>query len=131
MWKENQLLELMQANHNLFGKEILLIHKAKQEWLINYFENKLYYMLDMWVTLESNYAREAMDCYGNVHDKTTYNKFNLTSKQCVEIFEFISPKYFIKNKSVCLNKWDSEIILNYIEKGFDMYQYKLCYCGRA
>lgn len=129
MWKEDKLLELMQTNYEIFGKKILNIKKAKQEWLINYFENKLYYMLDMFVALTSEYAREEMDCYGNVHDKEYYKKFNLTSKQCVEIFAFIYPRYFIKDKAVRLNKWDSEIILNYIEKGYRMQFYKLTYYG--
>ena len=129
MWKENELLEMMKANYEIFGKEILNIKKAKQEWLINYFEDKLYAMLDMWVAVNSYYAREELDCHLTAHKRKDFNRFNLTPKQCIEIFSFIYPRYFRKGRAVRLNEWDSRIVLNYIESGYDMYKYKLFYYG--
>ena len=45
-WTENDLLRMMQTNHKIFGKEILQIKDATDEWLIKYFKSALLGLLD-------------------------------------------------------------------------------------
>lgn len=129
MWEENQILKMMQTNFEIFGNEILQIKDADDDWLINYFEKRLYEILDCWVLMASDYSKIYMDGWGLTHDKSEYKKFNLNTKQCVKLFEYIYPRYYIRNSKVCLNKFDSEIILNYIDKGYNLNCYKLVYYG--
>lgn len=79
--------------------------------------------------MASDYSKIYMDGWGLTHDKSEYKKFNLNTKQCVKLFEYIYPRYYIRNSKVCLNKFDSEIILNYIDKGYNLNCYKLVYYG--
>lgn len=130
MWLENELLKMMQANHEIFGDEILEIESAKDEWLIKYFEKKLYKMLEPFTLLSSKYSKTELDGWGRSYSKSNYKKFNLTATQCIRLFEFIYPNHYIKNDKVCLNKWDSQIILNYIDKGYSLDCYKLVYTGK-
>lgn len=45
-WMGNDLLRMMQTNHKIFGKEILQIKDATDEWLIKYFKSALLGLLD-------------------------------------------------------------------------------------
>lgn len=127
-WTENDLLRMMQTNYKIFGKEILQIKDATDEWLIKYFKSALFGLLDYRAKAGCKLFDVEASRFGGI-ESITPKKIDLTKEQCAEIGNHILTGIVMRdmyNGQPKINKWDSEIILNYIEKGYSFIsQYKL------
>ena len=127
-WAENDLLRMMQTNHKIFGKEILEIKDATDKWLIKYFKSALFRLLDYRAKASSELFIVEASQFGGI-ESITPKKIDLTKAQCTEIGNYLLTGIVMQDMysgQPEINKWDSEIILNYIEKGYSFFnQYKL------
>lgn len=127
-WTENDLLRMMQTNYKIFGKEILQIKDATDEWLIKYFKSALFGLLDYRAKASCKLFDVESSRFGGI-ESITPKKIDLTKEQCAEIGNHLLTGIVMRdmhNGQPKINKWDSEIILNYIEKGYSFIsQYKL------
>ena len=137
-WTENDLLRMMQTNHKIFGKEILQIKDATDEWIIKYFKSALFGLLDYRAKASCKLFNVEASQFGGI-ESITPKKIDLTKEQCAEIGNHLLTGIVMRDMysgQPKINQWDSEIILNYIEKGYSfMSSYKLvksqswCDCG--
>lgn len=135
-WTGNDLLRMMQTNHEIFGKEILEIKDASDEWLIKYFKKALFGVLDSGAMAGCKLFNVEASRFGGI-ESITPKKIELTKEQCAEIGNHLLTGIVMRDMysgQPKINKWDSEIILNYIEKGYSfMSLYKLVksqlWCG--
>lgn len=132
-WTENDLLKMMQINHKIFGKEITKISGATDEWLISYFKSCLFGLLDYRAKASSTLFRVEASRFGGI-ESVTPKKIELTKEQCAEIGNHLLTGIVmrdIQSGELKINKWDSAIILNYIEKSDSLNScYKLVRCER-
>ena len=130
-WTENDLLRMMQTNHKIFGKEILQIKDATDEWLVRYFKRALLGLLDYRAKASSKLFNVEASRFGGI-ESITPKKVELTKEKCAEIGNHLLTGIVMRDMDSgkpTINRWDSEIILNYIEKGYSfMSAYKLVKC---
>lgn len=91
------MINLLKSNCEMYGEEILEIQAASDKWLIKYFEDQLYSMLDFWAILGTKYSKFNINGYGSAEPRSNYERFNLNLKQCKEIHSFIEKRYCLKN----------------------------------
>lgn len=137
-WTENDLLRMMQTNHKIFGKEILEIKDATDKWLVKYFKSALFGILDYRAKASCKLFNVEASRFGGI-ESITPKEIELTKEQCAEIGNHLLTGIVMRDMysgQPKINQWDSEIILNYIEKGYSfMSSYKLvksqswCDCG--
>lgn len=127
-WTENDLLKMMQINNEIFGKEILQIKDATDEWLVEYFKSALFRLLDYRAKISSKLFNVKASRFGGIESITPKN-IELTKTQCAEIGNHLLRGVVMRDLhsgEPTINEWDSQIILNYIENGVSfMSQYKL------
>ena len=119
-WTGNDLLRMMQTNHKIFGKEILQIKDATDEWIIKYFESVLLGLLHYRAKASCTLFNIEASRFGGI-ESITPKKIELTKEQCAEIGNYLLKGVVMRDMysgEPKINEWDSEIILNYIEKGY-------------
>lgn len=130
-WTGNDLLIMMQTNHKIFGKEILEIKDATDEWLVKYFKSALFGLLDYRAKASCKLFNIDASRFGGI-ESITPKRIELTKEQCAEIGNHLLTGIVMRDMysgKTTINQWDSEIILNYIEKGYSfMSSYKLVKC---
>lgn len=120
-WSETKegLLKMMQANDDIFGKEILQIKDTDEEWLIRYFEKQLGKILHWEILGNSSYGFIDADGWGVRDSGLKPEGFGLNLHQCIKIFEYICGRVRPNNYGgVALHWTDSVVILNYIKDGY-------------
>lgn len=122
-WSETKedLLKMMQVNHEIFGDEILQIENAKEEWLIKYFEKQLGKILDWEILGNSPYGFIDADGWGVRDSGLKSEGFGLSIHQCIKIFDYIYGRVRPNRYGgVDLHWTDSVVVLNYIKDGYKL-----------
>lgn len=87
-WKPtvNNLLKRIKLESVIYGTELFGILSVEEEYIVNYFENKLSKLLDEDIFLKTKYA--GCNFYNSNLDNVWLDKsFGLTLKQCFEIID--------------------------------------------
>ena len=119
-WKPtaNNLLKLIKLNSVIYGTELFGIVSVKEEYIINYFENKLSKLLDEDIFIDTKYAGCSV-CNGNLDTVWLNKSFGLTLEQCFEIIDYVNMNIAFTRYGRPFLSWTSSVvILNYIENGY-------------
>lgn len=134
-WEANKesFIKMMQVNEELFGKEIQLIESASEKYLVGYFENALFNMLDPYVAINSEYSVKEYGGKGDIESVHLIKEgFGLDMNRCIKIFDYIIGRCAKKHHAYKQLHWtDSIIVLNFIQRGYELNDcfngYVLCY----
>lgn len=119
-WTEDNLLQFMQVHKDTFGKDIVQIKDAEQEWICKRFTNKLFSALDWTQVIETPYVDVSYVGKGDIDSIKVKKDFCLTPSECVNIANFIAGRIFIKYDCSRINNLDSFAVINYIQYGIDL-----------
>ena len=128
-WKDDldSFLKMMKVNHKIFGKEILQINSANEEFLIRYFEDRLSKILDWEIFINTEYSDVTWYGDGSPKDITlNKNGFGLNIEECIKIFDYIYGRIYHKEYSILpqLHWTDSVVVLNYIKHRYPLTESK-------
>ena len=116
-WGEDNLLQFMQVHSKFFGREIEQITAARFEWVQKTFTKKLFEYLrriDFYQVYKEDYIVAEYEGKGDIRDMRLRDDFALTTKQCVDIANYIAGRM---DK---LGSIDVFAILKYIDFGLDL-----------
>lgn len=121
MWEEKDLFRMMKANYNIYGKEIIEINSASEDWTIKYFTNALQYLLDYRAECNSKLFEIKGNGWSGIESINFKKDVKLTAKQCVDIGNFIGCGNIyldIHNNEPRIDYYNSKKILIYLETGY-------------
>lgn len=119
-WTENDLLKFMQVHSDTFGKDILQIKDAEQEWLCKRFTDKLFSTLDWTQVINTPYVDVRYVGKGDIDSIKVKEDFSLSPTQCANIANFITCRIFRKYDCSQINALDSFAVINYIRYGINL-----------
>lgn len=119
-WTEDNLLQFMQVHKNTFGKDIVQIKDAEQEWICKRFTNKLFSALDWTQVIETPYVDVSYVGKGDIDSIKVKKDFCLTPSQCANIANFITCRIFREYDRSQINALDSFAVINYIRYGINL-----------
>lgn len=119
-WKKTETFNMLKANKKYFPEELQIeienINDASDTWCCNFFERVLRKTLSFYSLQMSKYADQT--CAGGIGEiwekKSSYNHFNLTPKNILEIMCVYSQCVNFKQDEPKLDATISELILKYI-----------------
>lgn len=123
MWEENRLFDMMKANHEIYGREIKEINSASEAWAIQYFTDKLQYLLDYRAKCGSILFDVKGNGWSGIESIELNKDVKLTAKQCVDIGNFLGCGNVcldIYSKSPKIDYYNSKKIINYLETGYSL-----------
>jgi hypothetical protein len=121
MWTEDKLLEFMQIQHIHFGKEVTQIKDAEQEWICKKFTDCLFSFLDWSQVLSCPFVDVEYEGKGDIKSIRLKKDFCLSSKQCVDIANYIACKIHRERNKSYIDELNTFAILNYIRYGIDLH----------
>lgn len=123
MWEENKLFDMLKANHDIYGKEIKEINSASEAWAIQYFTDRLQYLLDYRAECGSKLFDVKGNGWSGIESIDLKKDVKLTAKQCVDIGNFLGcGNVFLDrhDKKPRIDYYNSKKIINYLETGYSL-----------
>ncbi len=112
-WDQDNLLEFMKVHPHAFGRDIVHIKDADEEWICKRFTNRLFAKLDWTQVCDTPYVDIETEGKGDIRRMRVKAGFCLTPKQCADIANYIAGRI----PSDYIHHFESFAILNYIQYG--------------
>ena len=115
-WNKDNLLEFMKVHPQAFGRDIVHIKDADEEWICKRFTRRLFGKLDWTQVYNTPYVDVVTDGKGDISSMRVKAGFCLTPTQCANIANYIAGRI----PSDEIHHFESFVILNYIQYGIDL-----------
>lgn len=116
-WNKDNLLEFMKVHKSAFGRDLVHIEDADEEWICKRFTNRLFGKLDWTQVCDTPYVDVETVGKGDVSRIRVKADFCLTPTQCADIANYIAGRI----PSDEIHHYESFAILNYIRYGIGLY----------